>query len=126
MPFSPISFLLIIATVTFTVVGQLLVKIGMTRLVEKHPGRQVNLGFMVDALLVPANLLGLGCAVLAALCWMAVLSRVPLSVAYPFTALSMVLVLLLSGLMLSEKVVPMQWCGVFVVALGLWIGTRGA
>lgn len=113
-------------TVILTVAGQLLVKTGMTR-VGRAPDEMSALPwFLAKALLHPANFLGLVCAFAAAFSWMAALTKCELSFAYPFTSLSIVLVLASSSWIFGEKVVPQQWAGVGVVCLGLWIASRGS
>lgn len=57
--------------------------------------------------------------VLALLAWFAALSKFPLSHAYPFVGLVFPLVLLLSKLVLNERVSHMQWVGVCIVCIGL-------
>ena len=57
----------------------------------------------------------------SALFWMVVLSRVPLSVAYPFVGISYVAIVAIARLVLGERVPPVRWAGVAVVALGIAI-----
>ena len=63
-------------------------------------------------------LLGISAYIFSSALWLIVLSRVPLSVAYPFGAISYVLVIgiaLLSG----EVVPPMRWLGVGLITFGI-------
>ncbi|MBL9130381.1 MAG: EamA family transporter [Verrucomicrobiaceae bacterium] len=126
MPASRGGLLFVFLTVLLTVLGQLLVKTGMSRVgaAPSEPGALP--WFLFKALFHPANFFGLACAFLAAFSWMAALTRVELSFAYPFTSLSIVLVMALSSWLFGEKVVAQQWVGVAVVCLGLWIASRGA
>ena len=118
-----ISFLFI--TIAFTVIGQLLVKKGMLE-VGPSPGQMAALpGFFWRSFTNPSVAAGLACAVAAALAWTAAISRTDLSFAYPFMALAIVLVLVLSGVFFGEKVSAGRWIGAGVVCLGLWIASRG-
>lgn len=126
MPAQRIGLAFVFLTVILTVAGQLLVKTGMSR-VGNAPAEPGALPwFLIKALFHPANFLGLVCAFLAAFSWMAALTKCELSFAYPFTSLSIVLVLALSSWLFGEKVVAQQWLGVAVVCAGLWIASRGA
>jgi drug/metabolite transporter (DMT)-like permease len=62
-------------------------------------------------------------AFVAALSWMAALTKFELSRAYPFMALSFVLVLLLSGFFFDEPVTVAKVAGVALITAGLVVGT---
>jgi undecaprenyl phosphate-alpha-L-ara4N flippase subunit ArnE len=62
---------------------------------------------------------GLAVFGISALAWLTALSKVPLSVAYPFNALGLLAVVGSSVLVLHEKVTPLAWLGVFCVAAGI-------
>ena len=120
------AFLFIVLTIIGTVAGQLLVKHGMSQL-GKAPTGFWDLGrFLARSLVQPYNFLGLTCAFAAALSWMTAVSQCPLSIAYPFMILSVVLVLALTPVVFGETVFLRQWVGVGIVFLGLWIATRSA
>lgn len=55
---------------------------------------------------------------------MGALSKCDLSFAYPFMALAIVLVLLLTPALFGEHVTAKQWLGVALVCAGLWIASR--
>lgn len=113
----------ILMTITFTVVGQFLVKFGMR---EMGPSPQESgqlIAFLLRSLGNPKVIAGLACAVAAALAWMAALSRVPLSLAYPFMTLPMVIVLALSSVLLREATPWNRWAGVAVVCIGLVVSS---
>jgi multidrug transporter EmrE-like cation transporter len=59
-------------------------------------------------------LYGMGAAV-----WIVVLSRVPLSFAYPMLGLSYVAVVLVSALVLHESVSLTRWAGVALIVVGV-------
>lgn len=58
---------------------------------------------------------------ISSLFWLVVLSRVPLSVAYPFVGFSYVVVVAYSKVVLHEHVPAIRWLGVLVVAAGIAI-----
>lgn len=121
---SPVGFLLIIFTVTATVIGQLLVKKGMLQ-VGASPSHVVLIPkFLFRAFTNIYVVIGILCALLAAVSWTIAVSRIDLSVAYPFLSLGLVLVLALSGFVFGETVPINRWIGVLVVCVGLVIAAR--
>lgn len=110
--------------ILFTVLGQLLIKYGMKQMGAIPADTGKVAGFMLKAVFHPANIVGLACAALAAFAWMGALSRIDLSIAYPFMGLAIVLVLALTPVCFGEKINTSQWVGVAVVCIGLWIGAR--
>ena len=117
--------LFILLTVFFTVGGQLLVKYGMLQVGASPTEMAAWPQFLWRTLTNPGIVGGLACAVLAAVSWMAVLSRSELSFAYPFMTLAIVLVMVLSGLLFGERVSVVRWLGVGIVCLGLVVAARG-
>ena len=118
------AYVLIAATIGFTVAGQLLIKAGMSQ-VGQFPDRMAELySFGIRALTNFKVISGLALAVLAALTWMGVVSLSDISFAYPFMTLAIALVLVLSRLLLGESVPVTRWLGVAIVCLGLIIAAR--
>lgn len=74
----------------------------------------------------PQVLLGLVLYGVGALAWIAVLSRIDLSVAYPFLALNFVLVTVSSQFLLGESVPGMRWLGVLVICGGILLVARSS
>ena len=113
---------LLVVSVAFSLIGQLTLKSAMTRV-----GRigTADLSQPLDTLLRAARepLLWLGLAAfgISAIFWLVVLSRVPLSVAYPFVGISYVAIVFFSRLVLDEQVPPLRLLGACVVALGIAI-----
>ncbi len=119
-----VGYIFISFTIILTVIGQLLVKLGMSQVTDSFD-HIPRLSVLVRASFAqPAVLAGLACAVLAAVAWFPAVSRLPISAAYPFMALPIVLVLLLAPICFGERVSLNQWLGVAVVSFGLWLGTR--
>lgn len=57
----------------------------------------------------------------ATLMWVWILSRVPLSQAYPWIALGTVVVSLLGWRVFGERLVPMFWVGMMLIVAGLLV-----
>lgn len=117
-----ISIGLLLVSVVFAVAGQLTLKSAMT-----HIGRigaaQVSSPSQTIARSArePRLWAGLALFAISAVFWLVVLSRVPLSVAYPFVGVSYVLVVAFSKVFLHEDVPALRWLGVVVVAAGIAI-----
>jgi drug/metabolite transporter (DMT)-like permease len=118
------GYFYILVTVVFTVIGQLLVKVGVARVFASFHQPPSFVRLIGASILHPAVLGGLGCAFVAAIAWFPAISRLPISTAYPFMALPIVLVLLLSPLCFGEHVGLNQWLGILVVSFGLWLASR--
>lgn len=119
-----ITFVLIGMTILFTVTGQLLVKSGMMKVGSFPTDFKAASGFLWRSITNWKVILGLFCAAVAALTWMGAVSLSNISFAYPFMALAIVLVLVLSPILFHETVKWNNWVGVLVVCIGLIISTR--
>jgi drug/metabolite transporter (DMT)-like permease len=118
-------YLLIAATICSTVAGNLLIKAGMLD-VGTMPGQpSAIIGFFFQSFTNPKVIIGLAMAFLAAMTWMGAVSQSEISFSYPFMSLTVVLVLLLSGLLFGEEVPINRWLGVIIVCLGLVVAARG-
>ena len=117
-------YLYILITLAGTTVGQLLLKYGMTHVGEMPPDLGSGMAFLIRALLNPLVLLSLFLAFIAALGWIAAVSKTDLSFAYPFMSLGPALVLLFSSILLKEHVSLLRWIGVIVIGIGVLIVSR--
>lgn len=111
-------------TVLLTVAGQLLVKRGMLQVGTGPEQLSLLPQFVARAVTNRWVMLGFVCAAGAAAAWIVTIARTPLSFAYPFIALTIVLVLALSGVFFDEVVPVNRWIGLAVVCLGLILASR--
>ena len=119
------DLLAIFVSISLAVVGQLLLKIGMLRM-----GRfSLNISTIVQQytriLLNPFVIAGIIGFALSMLVWLYVLSRLELSIAYPFVALNYVLILFVSHFLLKETITPVKIMGVAVIVIGVYLISRG-
>lgn len=120
------SMVLILVAVLLGVVGQLLLKMGITQVGTLAFGSDLA-GLIQLGLRVFGNLKVLGGFAaygLSSLFWIVVLSKVDLSLAYPMLALNYVLVPLTAWLFLGEQVPTLRWLGAGVVIIGVVIISR--
>lgn len=97
--------------------GQVLLKHGMTLATER--AKQDNASLVVKAITSPWVLLGLMVFAISAVAWLTTLSKVPLSIAYPFNALGYIGILTASAVLLDERTNIWTWLGTSFVAGGL-------
>lgn len=119
---SAVSLGLLIVSVVFAIAGQLTLKSAMEE-VGRIGAREVSAAgeTIKRAVKEPRLWIGLTLFAVSAIFWLVVLSRVPLSVAYPFVGVSYILIVGFSRFFLNEHVPTLRWIGVFVVALGIAI-----
>jgi multidrug transporter EmrE-like cation transporter len=122
---SIMNFLYILATVLFTVYGQLVVKWQVTRAGPYPLATSERLMFLFKLLVNPWIISGVAAGFLALLCWMIAMTRFDLSFAYPFMSLAFVFVLILSAIFFHEAVTIPKALGVALVVAGIIIASRG-
>jgi len=114
--------ILVLIAVCFSVTGELLLKTGMTRVgVLSFHSLSPTLTRMLGCWPLYA---GLAATVVAAAFWLATISRVELSWAYPMLATGYVLVLIFSALVLGETVSVTRWIGTLLIVIGVILVSR--
>ena len=107
----------LLASVCCSSLGHLLLKLAARALGQ--PAGLANLAF--TAARSPWLLAGICLHVLALALWVTGLRYVELSVAYPFIALGLVLVTLLSWSVLGEPMIATHWVGMGLIAAGVLV-----
>lgn len=122
-----VTALLIALVVGQTAGGQVVMKWQIAKL---PPLAEAGIGrFLLACAANPWLWLVAACAFGAMACWALVLSRLPLSYAYPFTSATFILVLILSWWLLGERPSTATIIGTLAIAAGVavvGIGQRGA
>jgi multidrug transporter EmrE-like cation transporter len=118
--------LLIVVSVLLGVLGQLLLKMGITQVgsleLEGELAGLVKVGIRVFGNLKVIG--GFAAYGISSLFWIAVLSKVNLSLAYPMLALNYVLIPLAAWLFLGEQIPSLRWLGVGIIIIGIIIISR--
>lgn len=120
-----LSWLFVVLTVGLTVYGQLMMKIQVLKAGSIPAEGYGKLFFFMKLLSNPWVLSCLGAGFLASLCWMAAMTKLPLSRAYPWTSFSFIAVLFLSSWLLHE---PLTWpkaAGLGFIIAGIVLGSQG-
>lgn len=115
----------VLATIIFTVYGQLILKWRIREFGPLPPEMVEKLRFFAALFLDPFILSGFIAAFLASLAWMAAMTRFQLSEAYPFMGLNFVLVLALSVMLLGENINIHKIVGVALIVCGIVAVARG-
>ena len=112
---------LILFSVTLAAVAQLTLKHGMNLVNDQLAPDVFSLNGSSLSVVIrqPYVWSGLFLFGLSALVWLLVLSRASLSFAYPFAALTYVLILLFDQFVLDETVPPLRWAGVAFIGIGI-------
>ncbi|MSQ15068.1 MAG: multidrug resistance protein [Dehalococcoidia bacterium] len=118
----PLAFLLV--AVTFSAVGELLLKHGMNKVGVLSLQPEQILPSLLKVFTTPPIVLGFSSIFLGSIFWLAVISRVPLSYAYPMLSTSYVIVVVASWLLLGEQLTQMRIAGVLVICAGVAIVSR--
>jgi len=111
-------------TILLTVYGQLILKWRLDQVGPIPEGPANAVLFLLRQLFDPYVFSSFASAFIAALAWMAALTRFQISTVYPFMSLSFPLVVVLSGPLLGEAVNPSKVIGVFVICFGLVLVAR--
>ncbi len=118
------NLVLLLLLITFNVLGQLVIKQAMLE------GGEIRIDFKnliptaIRLFTTPKVILGLALYASGAFVWMIVLSQMELSVAYPMTSISYVLLTVLSLLLFSEKITLVKGIGTGIICLGVLVLSR--
>jgi drug/metabolite transporter (DMT)-like permease len=115
------AILYILVSVLFSVVGQLLLKVGMNKLGSVTLDLNQLFPILWRMLTNPAVFFGLALYFVGTIFWLAALSRVDLSYAYPFASLSYVVMLIASWMMFNETITLARIIGTVVICAGVFL-----
>ena len=111
-------------TIALTVYGQLVIKWQVIDAGSFPASWGDRVSFMGRLLINPWVISCFVAAGIAALFYIAALTRFDLSVAYPFMSLSFVFVLILSSVFFGEAITPLKTVGIGLIVAGLAIGSQ--
>ncbi len=117
-----ISYILI--SVTMGAAGQILLKTGMNRIGALTLSANQIFDILWRLATNPYVVLGLALYVCGTVFWLAALSRVDLSYAYPFASLSYIIMLTASWLLFGESITPLRIIGTLIIASGVLVVSR--
>ena len=115
---------LILLTVTLSACAQLALKVGVSKQKMQHALELGIFDGIMAAALSPMILLGLTIYVLSVAMWLWVLSKVDLSVAYPFVGISFLVTMAFGSLLLNESVTLSRIAGTVLIFAGCILVAR--
>jgi len=110
------GFLLLLATVSCTVTGQVLMKRGVNSL---------GILNLKNIMAQPSIIVGSICYISGFLIWLNVLKILPLSIAYPFSSISYVAIIFASALFLGEALSMYKIIGMLCICAGIFFISKG-
>ena len=119
------SYVYVLCTVLLTVYGQIVIKWQVLGAGAFPEDPVEKLHFLARLLVNPWVISGYAAALLASVTWIAAMTRLELSHAYPFMSLAFVLVMLCSAWFFNEPITPMKIAGILLVVLGIVVGSQG-
>lgn len=120
-----IGYFYIALTILLTVYGQLILKWQVGQAGTLPGGAGAKIAFLLHFFLNPWVISAFTAAFLAALCWIAAISKMDLSHAYPFVGATFVFVLIGSGLFFGETLTPLKIAGTTLIVLGIIVASQG-
>lgn len=119
------SYIYIAITILLTVYGQMVIKWQVLKAGTFPENSTGKIEFIWHLLINPWVISSFVAAFLASIAWMAAMTKLPLSHAYPFMSLAFVLVMGFSGLFFHETITFPKMIGVMLIMIGLIIGSQG-
>jgi multidrug transporter EmrE-like cation transporter len=117
-------WLMVGATILLTAYGQVMLKWEVDRHAQPVFAWASSWPSVLQLLLRPGVISAFAAAFGASLCWMIALRHLPLSHAYPFTALNFVLISLLAVSIFGESMPPMKMAGLGLIVVGILLVGR--
>ena len=115
------AIIYILISVLISSVGQLLLKKGMNNTGSITLSLNQFLSIIWKMVINPYIFFGLVIYLVGTVFWLAALSRVDLSYAYPFASLSYVIMLIASWILFDEKITLSRLIGTAVIGIGVML-----
>jgi drug/metabolite transporter (DMT)-like permease len=113
----PLVVALLAVSIALGASGQLLFKVGSLRM---PPFAELGaFGLLGRMLTTPTIVIGFACFFLSSLLWIYAIRQLPLSVAYPFVALSYIVIFIGSAILFDESITWRHWTGAALIVCGI-------
>ena len=121
---SKLIYILVFISVAGMSAAQLLLKKGLLSIGQWPQNFSEIIKFFLKVFSNPYVISAVIMTLLTVLAWILALSKAELSNAYPFMALSYVLVAVFSLLFFKEDITVLRWFGILVICLGVFLVSR--
>ncbi|SHE23501.1 EamA family transporter [methanotrophic endosymbiont of Bathymodiolus puteoserpentis (Logatchev)] len=119
-----IGYFYIFGTILFTVYGQLILKWRISHYGQLPSEAWDKVYFLAKLFLDPFLLSGFASTIIAAIFWIAAMTKFDISYAYPFMSAAFVLVLVLSAWLFKEPISLNKILGMVFIVIGIIITSR--
>jgi multidrug transporter EmrE-like cation transporter len=119
------SYLYVACMILLMVYAQIIIKWQVNAAGAFPESAPDQLWFLAKLLVNPWVASALAGLFLAALAWMAALTRLDLSHAYPFMSLAFVLVMVASAFFFGEPLTGPKVAGIALICIGIAVGSQG-
>ena len=117
---SSFVYILAIIAIILTVVGQILVKVGVNTIVSFV----ISLPMLVRAFTDWRIIIGFSLAFAGSIFWLGVIAKLPFSIAYPMLSLNYVFSLIAARYVFHEQIPPWRIAGTIVICFGVIMAVR--
>lgn len=121
-----LQLFIILLTITLSACAQLLLKLGMEKMEASGGLLHNGIASIFQTILSPLIFSGLLVYAISVIAWLWVLSKVELSIAYPFVGVSFIFTLLFGAFLLNEAITPYKVIGTLLIIAGCIVITRSA
>ncbi|WP_428425452.1 SMR family transporter [Methylibium sp.] len=119
-----VSFALILIGVLLNAAAQLMLKAGTNVIGVIGAGQGAWISQIQNIVLQPFIVGGLTCYVFSVAIWIAALSRVPVSVAYPMLSIGYVVNAMAARYLFGESLSATKLGGIAVIIVGVWLVSK--
>lgn len=119
------SYVYVGCTILLMVYAQVVIKWQVSGAGPLPAGAGEKAWFLAVLLVNPWIASALAASLLAAVAWMAAMTKLDLSHAYPFTSLAFVLVMIASAVLFHEPVTAPKIAGIALICVGIAVGSQG-
>jgi multidrug transporter EmrE-like cation transporter len=119
------SYIYVACTILFMVYAQIVIKWQVVAAGAFPPETADKIWFLAKLLVNPWIVSALAASLLAAVAWMAAMTKLDLSHAYPFTSLAFILVTVASAMLFHEPMTTPKIAGIALICLGIVVGSQG-
>jgi multidrug transporter EmrE-like cation transporter len=119
------SYVYVACTILLMVYAQLIIKWQVMDAGVFPAAAGDKLWFLAGLLINPWVMSALVALLLAMVAWMAAMTKLDLSHAYPFTSLAFVMVIVASAILFHEPVTWPKIAGIALICIGIAVGSQG-
>jgi multidrug transporter EmrE-like cation transporter len=117
---------IILLTVSVSACAQLLLKLGMKEIDTANGMLSNGISSLLHVIFSPLVFSGLTVYGLSTIAWLWVLSKVDLSIAYPFLGISFIFTLLFGVFLLDEELSAYKLIGTLMIVMGCFLVAKAA